>query len=96
MADRMASSANTTTPNTRSVRNPLEWNCRKARTRTVELDGWQTQLLGNLSVFDFPRLFQRKALDTFGHVRARGNCAPTTKGLEFDVRDEPALVDPNL
>lgn len=93
----MASSANTAGQkhpvNNLSV---VEKHCQETRTRTVELYGWQAELLGDLGVFDLSCLFQRQTLDAFGHIRARGYSAPTTKGLKLDVRDDSTLVDPDL
>lgn len=62
----------------------------------MQLDGWQTEFFGNLSILDLAGLVEGQALDAFSHVRAGCNSAATSKGLELDVGDDTVLVDADL
>ena len=62
----------------------------------MEFDGGKSELLGNLRVFYFTGLVDRKTFDTLGHVRTRSDSASTAKRFELDVRDDTLIVDTYL
>jgi hypothetical protein len=66
------------------------------RTRAVELDGREAELLRNVSVLDLLRVLEREALDALGHVRAARDCGAAAERLELDVGDDAVLVDADL
>jgi hypothetical protein len=89
----MASSASTVVDGVRKVRYKLSHG---RRTRTVELDGREAELLGNLRVLNLLGVLEREALDTLSHVRAARNSRAASESLELDIGDDTVFVDTNL
>lgn len=51
----------------------------------VQLDWWQTELLGNFGVLDAAGGLESHATDELGQVAAGGDGGAAAKSLEFDV-----------
>jgi hypothetical protein len=62
----------------------------------MQLNRRQTQFLCDLGVLNLAGILQRQTLDTFCHIRARGNGTPAAECLKLDIGDYALLINTNL
>jgi len=63
----------------------------------VKLDGWQAELLSNISVLDCTGILQAHATDTLSHVTGRRDGRTASKSFELDIDNlARGLIDLDL